>query len=429
MGTSAGDNACAAGASRGQCLSMSIEYRLIKEDEYAAINELEAIAFYGHPRPEDPVLMRQYFKPEWTLAAFDGAKPVADVRTVPSARLMAGTQTSMGLISPVTCHAAYRRQGHVRELLIRSLELMRERGQPISGLYTPHDALYRRYGWERAEEKRRLNFDPGDAVFRLPVKPTGGTRPGSADDWQRLDAIYRGKADALNGCLVRDENLWRMHALIDFEDKERRERAIVIWVDETDADRGYVIYQNRPSGTLKNGWPEQDIWIHDFTTLDTNAYYGLWRHIKTHDLASSVTYDAHPEDPFMDLLEDPFVVTATKAEGPMIRIVDVEKAIAARPFAGRDPASFTVRITDESAPWNDGSWRIEAGEGGMRAQKTDASPDAEMSINFLSPLYTGYRAPQLLADAGLITVHDPEALAEMTNAFAVTHTPYTQDYY
>jgi predicted acetyltransferase len=65
----------------------------------------------------------------------------------------------------------------------------------------------------------------------------------------------------------------------------------------------------------------------------------------------------------------------------------------------------------------------------MRAQKTDAAPDAEMSVNFLAPLYTGYRTPKLLADAGLITVHNPDALPEMANAFAVTHTPYTQDYY
>ena len=133
--------------------AMSIEYRHIKDEDFDEIAKLEAIAFYGRPRPDDGKFLRKLMKPEWTLAAFDGGKPVAAVRSIPAARLMHGTQTPFALISPAMCQAAYRRQGHVSKLLRQSLELMKERGQPISGLYTPHDALYRRYGWERAEAR------------------------------------------------------------------------------------------------------------------------------------------------------------------------------------------------------------------------------------------------------------------------------------
>ncbi len=145
---------------------MSIEYRHIKDSEFDALASLETVAFYGRPDQEGGNYLRKLTKPEWTLAAFDDGKPIAAVRSIPSARLMHGAQTPFALVSPVTCQAAYRRQGHVAKLLRQSLELMKERGQPISGLYTPHDALYRRYGWERAEEKRRLSFDPGDLEFR-----------------------------------------------------------------------------------------------------------------------------------------------------------------------------------------------------------------------------------------------------------------------
>jgi predicted acetyltransferase len=88
-----------------------------------------------------------------------------------------------------------------------------------------------------------------------------------------------------------------------------------------------------------------------------------------------------------------------------------------------------MRISDESAPWNEGVWRVEAGEGGMRAKKTDEAPDVELSANFLAPLYTGFRTAETLAAAGMITVHKTEALAEITNAFAVGDPPFTQDYY
>jgi predicted acetyltransferase len=65
----------------------------------------------------------------------------------------------------------------------------------------------------------------------------------------------------------------------------------------------------------------------------------------------------------------------------------------------------------------------------MRAEKTDAAPDVEMSVNFLAPIFTGYRPIEMLANAGMITVRRPEALGEIANAFAVTHTPFTQDFY
>ncbi len=407
---------------------MPIEYRHIKDEDFEEIAKLEAIAFYSRPRDENAALMRKNFRPEWTVAAFDGGKPVASVRTLPGVRLMHGTKTPFGLISPVTCYAAYRRQGHVAKLLRQSLELMKERGQPISGLYTPHDALYRRYGWERAEEKRHLSFDPGLIEFRTPT-PAGKTRPAKQDDWPTLDAMYRQHVDPLNGALVRIENWWRFFVLIDFESKDKRDRDIVIWTDESGEDRGYVVYQNRSTGQMEHGWPKQEIWVRDFVALDAGAYRGLWQHILTHDLASSVAYESHPNNPFVDLVEDPFVVTVNRGEGPMIRIVDVEGAIAARPYSGDKTASFTMRISDESAPWNDGVWRIEAAEGKMRAEKTDDAPDVEMSVNYLAPLYTGFRTAETLAAAGMITAHRAEALAEITNAFAVADPPFTQDYY
>ncbi|MCH7810438.1 MAG: sterol carrier protein domain-containing protein, partial [Chloroflexi bacterium] len=240
---------------------------------------------------------------------------------------------------------------------------------------------------------------------------------------------YRQPVDPPNGAPVRGEDWWRFFVLIDFEAKDKRERDIVIWVDESGADRGYIVYQNRPTGQKDRGWSQQEIFLRDFVALDASAYRGLWQHILTHDLASNVIYESHPNDPFVDLCEDPFLVTVGRGEGPMIRIVDIEGAIASRPYSGGSSASFTMRISDESAPWNEGVWRVEAAEGKMRAQKTDAAPDVEMSVNYLAPLYTGFRTAETLANVGMITVHRAEALAEVTNAFAVADPPFTQDYY
>jgi predicted acetyltransferase len=407
---------------------MSIEYRLARDEDLEALAPLESRAFYGEPQPGDPDLLRKFTKPEWTVAAFDGSRPIADVRTVPSARLMHGTRTPFGCIGPVTCEAAYRRQGHVGKLLKMSLELMRERGQPLSGLYTPHDALYRRSGYERAEEKRRLRFDPHNIQFR--VKPTGGrTAHATKDDWDRLDRIYMEQATEANGRLQRNKLWWQYAILTDIEAKEPIDRNIVVWLNDAGEDRGYVVYQNRPTGNRDGGWARQEVWIRDMTALDHDAYLGLWSHMLTHDLAEFVTCDAHPDDPFYDLCEDPFAVTASRAEGPMIRIVDIEKAIEARPYLGQNAVSFTMHIADKTAPWNEGTWRVEAADGSMRAEKTTDDPDIETAVNFLAPLYTGFRPPQLLADVGMITVHNTDALPAIAEVFSVRDAPYVQDFY
>lgn len=407
---------------------MSIEYRQISNEDYEAIARLESRAFYGTPQPGDADLLRQHTKPEWTVAAYEDGKPVASVRTIPMTRFMFGSRTRFGAISPVACEAAYRRQGHVARLLTMSLELMREREQPISGLYTPHDGLYRRYGWERSEQKRRLRFDPGDIKFRL-GSPSGRTVPGSKEDWERLDRIYMKRAPEANGRMQRSGGWWQWAVLTDYEPEKPVDRDIVIWIDASGEDAGYAIYQNQPTGNYDTGWPQQQIWVHDMTALDQNAYLGLWSHFLTHDLAERVVFDAHPQDPFQDLCEDPFAVKSERAEGPMIRMVDVESALGSRPFTGSGTPAFTMRIADESAPWNEGVWRVEAGEGKMRAEKTEADPDIELDVNFLAPLYTGFRSPQLLASVGMITVHNAAALPAIAEAFAVPDPPYVQDYY
>ena len=58
--------------------------------------------------------------------------------------------------------------------------------------------------------------------------------------------------------------------------------------------------------------------------------------------------------------------------GFMLRIVDVEQAIAARPPATDAPeGAFTVHIADPAAPWNQGVGRIEHSGGRLSAARAE----------------------------------------------------------
>src|SRR5437764_3970211 len=119
---------------------MTTEYRVLKSEDLEQSAYVDAVAFYGTPSPERTEMYQRFFLPEWSAGAFVDGRLVADVRAMPMARRMNGGSTPLAAVGPVASLASQRRQGHVGRLLTMSLELMRERGQPLSGLYTPHDA-------------------------------------------------------------------------------------------------------------------------------------------------------------------------------------------------------------------------------------------------------------------------------------------------
>ncbi len=407
---------------------MTAEYRVLTPDDIEQSAYVEAVAFYNEPGPARVEMAKKYLPPEWTVGAFVDGKLIADTRMVPMVRRINGGQMALGAVGPVACLSAYRRQGHVGRLLRFALETMRERGQVMSGLFTPHDALYARYGWERAEGRARYQFYPKDIHLRH-HGASGGIEQVTKADWERLDRIYQRYVEKRNGAFTRNAVWWQVAVLAHFESPgQLKDNDIFVWSNSQGGDEGYVVYSHR-SLPQDRDWPRQVVDIRDFVALTADAYMSLWQHILTHDLAEYVVAFMPPDDPFPDLVHDPFRVDVTTRHGAMLRIVDLEQAIALRPYVGQRPVAFTMRILDHSAPWNEATWRIEAADGRMQAEKTVAEPDVELSAGALAPLFVGHRPPAAAADVGLLRVFRAEAVAEMTEAFRVLYPPYCHDSY
>ena len=399
---------------------MNVEYRPLTADDIEQAVHLESTAFYNQPTPQRVERMRAVLRPAWTLGAFIDGRLVADVRTIPVARRINGGALLHGAVGPVTCQAEYRRQGHVGRLLRLALEDMRRNAIATAGLHTPHDALYRRYGWERAEGKRRYVFEAKDVQLRFHGRP-GTLENVSADDWPRLDAIYRRYARPRNGPLHRVEPWWRFAVLMDFEERPRQ---AVTWHDADGEPQGFIVYGAQSVGDLRH-----DLIVRDMVALTPDAYLGLWQYLARHDIAVRIHAHAPLDDPFPDLLQDPWRVQVERGEGAMLRIVDVERALTQRPYAGHRPVSFTMRIEDGAAPWNEGVWKVEAAEGRMEARLTDDEADIELSVNFLASLFTGFVRADTAAATGMIRARNPDALGDVAEAFAVTYPPYCNDFY
>jgi predicted acetyltransferase len=299
----------------------------------------------------------------------------------------------------------------------------------LSGLFTPHDALYARYGWERAEAKKLYYMRPSDIRMRIKGAP-GTIEAVTPDDWPRLDAIYRQYAGPRNGPLHRVEPLWRHDVLRHWEESigGLGDNDAFVWTNATGEDEGYLSYYSRAMPRHDRFVPWEVV-VRDFVSLSSDAYLGLWQHLLSHDIATRLAVHMPTDDPFADLVEDPRKVEIPRTEGPMMRVVDVERALGRRPYVGSRPVSFTMKVNDSAAPWNEGVWRIEAGEGQVRAELKGGDADVELNAGTLAPLYTGFMRPEVAAGVGLVKVNRPEALDDMREAFAATHTPYSNDWY
>jgi predicted acetyltransferase len=407
---------------------MSAEYRFLTLDDYEQASHVESRAFYNRSTPEAVEQLRKFFPPDWTVGAFVDGTLVADVRTIPQVRRMGGSKCGFGSVGPVACLAPYRRQGHVAALLKLALETMRDRGQAISGLHTPHDALYRRYGWERAEGKKKYTIEPKKARLRLRGK-RGTMAPVANDDWQRLDALYRTATREANGPFARAEVWWREVVMREYGPGGKvTDSDCVVWADRDGKDQGYVVYYEKVTGQRAK-FERHEVFVRDFVALTPDAYLGLVEHLLSHDLADAIGWEYRLDDHFPDLLEDPSAAQISGAEGAMLRIVDVERAIAVRPYAGGSSASAIIRVDDRTLPENEGAWQIHGSGREMSAERTDVEADAEMSVNMLAPLYSGYLTPEEAVLTGRIRVRSESALEELSRLFAVDAPPYSPDWY
>ena len=114
----------------------------------------------------------------------------------------------------------------------------------------------------------------------------------------------------------------------------------------------------------------------------------------------------------------------------MLRIVDVEKAIALRPPAAAAPeGAFTVHIVDPSAAWNQGVWRIECTGGRLAAVRTEGAAGLSTDAAAFAAMYNGYLRPTDAVRSGLAQASDPEAATLADLILAVDSPPHPADFF
>ena len=408
---------------------MSLEIRPITDEE---VEQAEFITAYSFNSPRRGNLTeaveqaRKFYPADWSLASFEDGEMTAFIRTIPFAMRLNGHGLSFGAVGPVVSLPQHRRKGHVGALLRRGLEISHERGQVLSGLHTPHPTLYQRFGWEIASVQREYKFPPKEITLKSQPSERGRFRILKPDDWAQTDRVYRLHSTKRNGPLHRPEVWWR-EAL--FASSQPVPADVALWEDGHGEPQGYMVYyqprQPEPDMGRAGG---ARFWVREIVALTTDAYLNLILYLLRHDLPEEIMWTAPSDDPFMSLVDDARHLKVAEGYDLMVRICDVEMALKQRAPAHPERAvSLTLEISDSSAPWNEGTWRIDSADGVTNVEKTNDEADLTLSATTLAPLFNGFLSPTAAALTGRVTARNEEVLAEADAFFATLHPPFCSD--
>jgi predicted acetyltransferase len=259
----------------------------------------------------------------------------------------------------------------------------RRRGDALACLWASEGSIYGRYGYGLAALTGELTLARERSAFAEPFSPRGDVRLIDADEAAvAFPPLYEQLRAGRPGLISRDEAWWRTRRLAD--DPTRRQGGPLTYALLTldGAPAGYALY--RVTQDWHAGASKGTVRIVEAVASAPEAARELWRWLLDFDWTSQFVAEMLPLDhPLFQLLAEPRRMAFTVDEGICARLVDARAALAARAYSG--DAEVVLEVSDETAPWNTGRFRV--GPGGV--ERTDADADIRLGVAALGSVYLG----------------------------------------
>ncbi len=353
-----------------------LDYRKIREDE---INQMVAIRDYCFRNRYTGKTLEDFLywaKVSHSIGAFNGAALVGQVMAFPLEMAIHGQAFPMGGISFVATYPEYRNEGVMKQLLIRVLEEMRAQGQLVSVLGPFSVSFYRHFGWDLFFDKVHYTFPTQS--FSVKKGDMGSIERfnyhENREQLAHVKEVYQAYALKTNGTMIRGEEWWKR-----------------LEMRQPDASFALSIDQNgQPQGFIRYMMNDLRFEVLDQIALNVSAEQALWEFIRVHrSNFTEVIGTAAVHQSFGSQWDEPQFKKEI-AHDTMIRIVDVERFLAAYPFQGLTKRLY-LKVTDAFAPWNQGVYAIDSEQiSKMDEQEVDQEDCLEMDIASLSSYLAGY---------------------------------------
>lgn len=322
------------------------------------------------------------------LGAFVSGRPAGAAAFHDMRQWWHGGKMPLAGVAGVKIAPEHRGRGIGRRLMTTMLDLIAERGYPVSALYPATMPIYRSLGWEiaggcyltavPARELRSLLAPDaaaftgdGDSALSAAAKAVSVRRVGPDD------------AAAVNAVIGRAHGITRASGPLTWDTE-----SVAHWLSGDGlygylADDGFLAYR------WHNG--NKDLWIDHLVATSAETISALWSVAASHStMADTVHGKLAPEDPIWWLTRERDVAITKRAMW-MLRVVDAPAAIAARGFPPGVELSVPLVIADEARPSNAGRWRLEIadGKGALVPDGNGAGGALTLGARGLAALYAG----------------------------------------
>jgi predicted acetyltransferase len=398
---------------------MSVEVRACEPHEV-----LQAMApiwhYFGKEPTEDSALrVTRFLEPRrahaaWADGAVVGGAGCYTFRlTVPGGRLPTAGVAVVGVLP------THRRRGVLRALMRAQLEDVRERGEPLAALWSADERIYGRFGYGMASLCGEIELSRDHAALHETLGPVENGRLVSPEEGlDLLPTIYEQVAAVTPGMLERSREWWEVRILAD--PPERRfgggEMArVVVVVDGEPA--GYALY--RLNTSFEAGVSTGSLRVIEAMGTTPEATRDVWRTLLELDWIDRIKASLLPVDhPLLFLLAEPRRMRFRVGDALWVRLVDVGAALSGRSYAVDGAVVFEV--ADHFCPWNEGRWKLEAGQ----AARTDQRADLRCEVSALGSVYLGGFTFAQLARAGRVEELRPGGLERADALFRTDRAPW-----
>ena len=401
-----------------------LSLRPLTEADLDRFIEVDTIAFLEVPSsPEQTDWQRRFLETDRTIGVFDGQTQVggASMFTM-SLTVPEGRQVPMAGVTWVSMLPTHRRRGGLKKMMRHQLDTLHETGaEPVAGLTASHPAIYGRFGYGHATSAVSLTIPRAHNALRLP--------PGTDDVTLRLvdpkSAVEICKEKYSRTVLLRPGMLekpdwWYEYDIADLPEQRGGMSSLRLVLAERDGvPVGYATYRTKVTGPGHDGEAK----VRGVYADDPAAYAALWRMLLNIDLTNATVVEPIPvDDPLLAMLESLRYAEPTVRDSLFVRLVDVDRALAARTYAA--PIDAVIEVVDEFCPWNAGRWRLVGDEKGASCERTDSAADLTVAVRELGSIYLGGITLRELAAAGQVTEHTTGAVRAVSKAFATDIQPW-----